>query len=456
MSRSHHTRRLSPLLVGGVVVLAIGLLAPAASASTGATATVTSALQLGGKDNAGTDSSYTYTLTPASGQIRSFNLTAPSGWKFTAITSSPTTGTLALASGNTVIQGRGLSITTSGFQMTFTALAPCADTASAWRTVAKTGAGFTGSSFSVPDVSASLTGHCSAVFTRSPANAAFNDPPNFNGPSENITSVPYTPDTTTNPANAIQVAVTDATGKPRDGIAITLSLSTNPTGATLGGGSSLTAASTGGGLATFPGSPNDITIDTIGQGYKMTPTGSGVVGTESGEFGIYQEGEACGTGSCHASGRAVNSLGHVLTADVSAPSGVTLGAFVSTAVDVLCAGYTSPFSDPPSVVWQYSGSAAQTIVIDISKGMMREILDRGSDHLEFCYDSEGKPFLDKFGQWHWDDPTTPVLGDGIQANGLLPDCNMSLNGTNCIVSETALSGGGREVTVTVDDGKGRI
>jgi hypothetical protein len=452
MSRSHHTRRFSPLLVGGVVVLAIGLLAPAASASTGATATVMSTLQPPDpRGNAGTDSSYTYTLTPASGQIRSFNLTAPSGWKFTAITSSPTIGTLALASANTVIQGRGLSITTSGFQMTFTALAPCADTASAWRTVAKTGAGFTGSSFSVPDVSASLTGHCSAVFTRPPANAAFNDPPNFNGPSENITSVPYTPDTTTNPANAIQVAVTDATDHPRDGIAITLSLSTNPTGATLGGGSSLTATSTGGGLATFSGSPNDITIDTIGQGYRMTPTGAGVVGGESGEFGIYQEGEACGTGSCHASGRAVNSLGHVLTADVSAPSGVTLGVFVSTAVDVVCAGYTSPFTDPPSVVWQYSGSAAQTIVIDISKGMMKEVLDRGSDHLEFCYDSEGKRFTDKFGVLHVPDPET-----GVVPPGLLPDCNMSLNGTNCIVSETALSGGGREVTVTVDDGKGRI
>jgi hypothetical protein len=440
MSRTQHVRRFSPLLVGAAVVAVIGLLAPAASAATSATATVQGDLKL----NAGTDSGYTYTLRPASGQIKSFNLTAPDGWTFTGITSvTPSIGSVLPATTfpTNVLQGRNLAISSStDFVLKFTARAPCADTNSSWKTAAKTNANFTGGSFSVPDVHASVSGSCFAAFTRPPANAAFNDPPTFKGPSQNITSAQYTPNTTSN--NAIQVLVTDAAGSARSGIEITLSLSTNPTKATLSG--SLKATSNGGGYATFPGSPNPITIDTIGQDYEMTPTASGVVGTESGPFDIYQEGEVCGTGSCDASGRSVNNLGHVLTAGVSAPSGIALGVFVSTAVDVECAGYTSPFSDPPSIVWQYSGSDPQRIVVDISKGMMREVLDRGSDHLEFCFDSEGKTFVDKFGSTH---TTTP---------GLLPDCNATSDGTNCIVSETALAGGGRRVVVTVEDGKGRI
>ncbi|HYZ14069.1 MAG TPA: hypothetical protein VFA08_10795 [Actinomycetota bacterium] len=245
---------------------------------------------------------------------------------------------------------------------------------------------------------------------------------------------------------AIQAIVKDGSGAPRPGISVTLAFATNPTGATLAG--SISAVSNGSGVATFDGTCgtcSPITINKIGQGYKLKATGTGVVGTpQTDVFGVYQEGEACTTTPCVVHGHNGNNS---IKTTVSAGAGGDLGTFVSADVNVACAGYTPLTGD--AVVWKYTGGGSQTIVIDLSKSIIRQIVDRGSDHLDFCFDSEGKPFTDKFGDDHWGD-------SGNDTNGLLSDCNTGIDPLNCIVSQTGLNGGGRRVTVIVADGRGKI
>jgi hypothetical protein len=446
--RSIGRRALVPLAAAGLVAV---LLVPAAwAASPSAVATVTTT-----SSGAGTTGPYTYTLTPSSGQIGSFRLTAPTGWAIQGVTSPA-----GLQFTSSTVSGVGQTITSSSpLTVVFTAQASCAVTgpATSWTTLAKSGSNFTGSTFTVNAVGASVTDQCTARFFREPADAAFNT--NTTGPSQNITSVPYTPATSgANAGNAIQVQVEDASGAVRDGVAITLQLTSNPTGATLAG--SLTATSADGGLATFLGSPNPITIDTIGQGYKMTPTNAAlnVMGFEQPDaFGIYQEGEPCPSGSsCTAKG---HSSDNKIRSTVTAPNGVNLGVLVSGQVPLDCAAsvqqeaptYDYLVLSSQVTVWKYVGSSTQTVDVFVDKSIVKTILNRGSAHIDFCFDSEGKTFVDKFGVTHAPDPNT-----GLVQPGLLPDCNTVPVQENCIVSENAAGTGGRMITVTVNDGKGRI
>jgi hypothetical protein len=430
----------TPLIFLGVLLL-IGVLAPAVSAAPGAaTAAVTH-----GTVPAGTTDSYEYTLTPTSVQIRSFNLTAPTGWTIKSVDSAPTGVQLAPGS-TTVIQGRGLTITSSSpLTVVFTAQAPCAAGRVAWTTEAKTGGNFTGAAVSVNPVPASVTENCTAAFVTQPADAEFGA--NTNGPSQNITSVPYTANGTD-----IQAIVKDAKGGLRPDTLVTLAFETNPRGATLAG--PISAESDDRGIATFDGNCDGcspITIDKIGQGYKLKAEGIGVkaIGLEEVlPFGIYQEGEVCTTNPepCVVQGHSGNNR---LTTTVTTPPNGNLGVFVTSEEDVICDGFNSPFTTQAVIVWKYTGDGSQMIVADISKAMMREVLDRGSAHLDFCLDSEGKAFTDKFGDDHWGT-------SGNDTPGLLSDCNTGIDPDTCIVSQTALSGGGRRVTVRVVDGRGRF
>jgi hypothetical protein len=406
---------------------------------------------------AGSTNGYTFSLAPSNGTIGSFNLTAPEGWSIASpLTSAPAGVTLV---SGTQIQGRGLNVgSSSPLVVSFTAQAPCGASSTMWGLVAKSGSNFNGSSFGVDpasSLSTPLSGTCAAAFLagRGPADAAFNGNPK----SENITSVPFTP-----AGAAMQVVVTDATGAARGGISITLTLQCTPPVICGGGGASLsgpvTATSNASGEATFTGSAaNPISVNRMGFGFHLTPTGTGVTGTQSGPFGIFEEGEQCGPGSgsdCTVHG---NSADRRLRANISAntPSG-TLSVLVSGALSLDCgpsipAGYDYAEVSGDIIAWVYTGTGSQTIVVHLDKQLIREVLDRGSAHLDFCYLVEGidpgtglaKSFVDKFGVTHTDTP------------GLLPDCGSGVT-TNCIVSQTGISGGGREVVVKVEDGRGKI
>ncbi len=437
----------TPLILLGVLLL-IGVLAPAVSAAPGAAAaTVTP-----GTVPAGTTGSYTFTLTPTNGQISSFNLTAPSGWTIAPLVSPPAGVTRPTAS---QIQGRSLSISSSSpFSLSFTAQAACSPASATWSVAAKSGPNFNGSSFSVNQPTTTLTGSCTAEFVtgRGPADAAFNG----GIKSQNISSVPYTPG-----GAAMQVLVLDAANprQPRAGIEITLSLLCAPPDSTCApakDGASLTgpvmATSGAGGIATFTGSTsNPIAIDKVGLRYRLDPTGSGIASTPSAEFGIYEEGEICGSTCVVRGGRG----GIDATVTANTPSG-TMGVLVSP-LGLNCATSIPPDYEyePLSsqvVAWKYTGTGSQTISVLVDKAVVHSQTDRGND-LDFCFLVEGnipntttpKSFVDKFG-------VTRTEADGP---GLLPKCTSTIV-EDCILSEKAVQGGNRLVTVTVNDGRGKI
>jgi hypothetical protein len=369
------------------------------------------------------------------------------GWSIVSVDSAPAGVTATSA---TQIQGRSLSIgASSPLTVAFTARAPCGTTNPAWGLVARSGGNFSGNTFTTNVLSTPLSGSCAAAFAagRGPANAAFNGNPR----SENITSAAYTP-----AGAAMQVLVTDAEGAARAGVSITLALRcTAPvvcappaSGADLTG--PVTATSDGAGLATFTGSSsNAIAIDTIGLRYRLEPTGSGVVGTLSAEFGIYEEGEQCPGASCEVHG----SDNHGIDASVSAdtPSG-SLAVLVSNLLDLDCgptipSGYDYRSLSSSVIAWLYTGTGSQTITVLVDKTLLQT--DAGASHLDFCYLVEGidpltglpKTFTDKF-------------GNVTSGPALLPDCNSTIV-RNCILSETAAQGGDRLVTVTVEDGRAK-
>ncbi|HSJ50297.1 MAG TPA: hypothetical protein VLA90_03295 [Actinomycetota bacterium] len=439
---NRRSSKLVPLLAAGLLSIAL-IASPAVAAPPTAVGSVTPS-----SVPAGATTGYSFSLAPSSGTIGSFNLTAPAGWVILSLDSAPAGVTLT---SSTQIQGRGLSVSASSpLAVGFTAQAPCGAASTNWTLAARSGPNFTGSTNGIDpssSLSTALSGTCAAEFVvgRGPADAAFNGNPK----SENITSVPFTPAGT-----AMQVLVTDATGAARSGIAITLTLQCTAPVVCGGSGASLsgpvTATSNASGLATFTGSAaNPISVSQIGFGYHLTPTGTGVTGTQSAPFAIFEEGEQCSSSDCVVRG---NSSNRHLSATIAAntPSG-SLAVLVSGALSLDCgpsipAGYNYKPVSGDIIAWLYTGTGSQTIVVELSKQLIREVVDRGSAHLDVCYlvDVAGKSFVDKFGQLH-------LTGDP----GLLPDCGPGIS-ENCIVSQTAAPGGGRVVTFTVEDGRGKI
>jgi len=423
MKRTRTTVRATLVLS---VVAVIAVLAPGAlAASNAAVGTLPASV------HAGATESYTFTLATTGGSASSFNLNAPSGWSIVAVDSSSQVGVTKASA--TQIQGRSITASASTtLSVSFTAQAPCSAASSAWGLTVKSNGNFNGNAMANDPSSAlstALSGTCTAVFSRAPADSAF-----LNGSPQSITSVAY------NPAGAaIQVLVSDALGSPRSGISVQLGFNANPTSATL---SAPTVSSGADGTATF----SPVTISKSGLKYQLIPNGgAGVTGTASGFFGVYQEEQACGSCTAHGNSNTVHS-----TVTANSTDGGTLAVLVSgvAADQIDCSGTIPSGYDYMPVssdvtIWQYSGNGVQTIVVDLDRSLIKKILNRGSAHIDFCYQADnGKIFTDKFGN----------VGSGP---GLLSDCGPGIT-NNCIVSETGDGNGGRLITATVDDGKGRV
>jgi hypothetical protein len=416
-TRTRKRMILFPLVL--ILLAATATLAPSASAAGTVVGTISPA-----SVPAGASQATSFTIAPTSGQVGSFNLTAPTGWVLSELT--PAAG--VTLDGNQ-IQGRNLGVSSS-LTINFTALAPCSPSSGTWGLVAKSNGNFNGATLGndpASVLSVTLTGTCTATFVTAPADAAFNG----GTKSENITGVPYDP-----AGAAVQAIVKDATGAARAGIAITLLLSGGTSGAALSGPTS--AISDTNGLATFDGTANPLAINKTGLNYVMTPTGSGISGTSSGTFSIFQEGESCTSGqSCEVHGTSTK-----INATISATAGGNLGGSVEP-ISVVAFGACEG-ADPLSeavIVWKYTAQGAQTVAAVVDKSLLRT--NKGSAHIEVCFEVDaGKdPFIDKFGQ--------------TVTKGLLPDCGPGVS-VNCIASETGLNGGGRLIVFTVEDGKGRI
>jgi hypothetical protein len=410
---------LFPLVL--ILLAATASLAPSASAAGTAVGTIGPSSVPAGTTTPDT----TFTIASTSGQIGSFNLTAPAGWVLSSLI--PSAGVTLVSS--TLIQGRNLSVGSTPLTIHFSAQAPCAPSSSSFTLVAKSGPNFNGSNFAVDatGLAVTLTGTCTATFVTAPADAAFN----LGTKSENITGVSYDPT-----GAAVQVVVKDANGTARAGIEITLLLSGGTSGATLSGPVVMT--SDGNGLATFTSTTSSLSISKTGLNYVMTPTGSGISGASSGTFSIFQEGDSCISGqSCEVHGTSTK-----IKATISATAGGNLGGSVEpiTVVAFAACEGANPLSDAV-IVWKYTAQGAQTVAAVVDKSLLRT--NKGSAHIEVCFEVDaGKdPFINKFGQ--------------TVTKGLLPDCGPGIS-TNCINSETGLNGGSRLIVFTVEDGKGRI
>jgi hypothetical protein len=166
---------------------------------------------------------------------------------------------------------------------------------------------------------------------------------------------------------------------------------------------------------------------------------------------VYQEEQGC-NGSCTAHGNS-NDIHSTVTANSQTG---TLSVLVSSVgADVIDCAATVPsgydYKPVSSEVtsWQFTGTGTQTVVVLVDKSLIRKVLNRGSSHIDFCYQADGgKTFFDKF------HPSTDPTSIPTSGPALLPDCNSTIT-NNCIVSETGVNGGDRLITVTVDDGKGR-
>jgi len=395
---------------------------------------------------AGTTTTYTFDLSATSGTVGSFTLDAPSGWTIKSVdSSSQTEGVSVTKESDTQIKGTGLLVNSGNSEeVKFTAIAPCGTSnPTDWTLTANSGTNFDGNAADVDpnsSLSTALTGNCTAMFNenRGPTDSAF-----LGGTTpQNISSVKYTPG-----GPAIQVIVQDASTAPRSGIAISLTLSTNPTSATLTAPTDV--VSDGDGFATFSSSP--VTVSKTGLKYKITPVGGtgvqGVVGTASGFFDVYQEQANC-NGACaaHANSAMIHST---VTANSSTGGIAALVSGVSGDV-INCAstvpvGYNYKPVSAEVTSWQFTGTGAQILSVQVDKSLIKAVFpNRGSAHIDFCYQPDGtKTFVDKFG----------VTKDASHP-GLLSDCTKKIK-INCIISETAIGVGDRIIKVTVEDGKGR-
>jgi len=406
------------------VVALVAVLAPGAMAASNAAVGT-----LPANVPAGATTSTTFTLKTTGGSASSFNLTAPAGFSIQSVDSSSQGGvTLASAS---QIQGRSITASTSTtLSVSFTVQAPCSAAATAWGLAVKSNPNFNGSTMANDPSSAlstGLSGQCTAAFSRAPADAAF-----VGTTAPNITSAAYNQS-----GDSIQVLVKDATGAARPGISVSLNFNANPTNATL---TAPTVTSGSDGLASF----SPVKISKPGLLYQLVPSATGVSATASGFFGVFQDEQACGSCTAHGNSNTVHS-----TVTANSTNGGTLAVLVSgVAADQIDCGPTIPSGydympvSSEVTAWQYTGNGAQTVVVDLDRTLIKKILNRGSAHIDFCYQADnGKTFTDKFGN----------VGSGP---GLLSDCGPGIE-ENCIVSETGDGNGGRLITVTVEDGKGR-
>jgi hypothetical protein len=140
-----------------------------------------------------------------------------------------------------------------------------------------------GTGYSLTASASGLTGATSASFSISAASAS----------ALFFTVQPSNTQTGTAISPAVQVTARDAYGNTATGFngSMTMAIGRNPSGGTLSGTKTVTAAN---GVGTF----SNLQIDRAGNGYSLTVSGSGVSGSESAQFNVQQKPLICLLGIC--------------------------------------------------------------------------------------------------------------------------------------------------------------
>jgi hypothetical protein len=413
--RRHARTRRAAWLVALSFALTV-LVVPPASAAT-LTASLTP-----GSANAGAQTTFTLTVSPSQGSLRSLSLAAPAGFFVGSATSTRGNPNV---SGNQTVNVTGLS----GGQtvtVTITAWPKCTlGLANAW-TLSAVGSGSTTFDPVTLLTDVQQPSSCRLVF----------------GEMADQLTVP--PATTPTPVVVMVQRANGSTDKTFTG-PISLSIEVDPGAddATLTGGGTPTTYVDG--VATFSTS-----LNVAGTGYVLeacNPTingqacntltgGSGQFLSEL--FAVYNSRTDCHGRSCSASASIADQVSTTVSATGQEGTSVKAGVFrVDEAVANLsqldCPGYDEITEVISS--FDFDGSGIKTVVDVISAEQMKEIANQGVSFLQGCFGSSIQ-FRDRSGRLA---PFDETLGLFV---GLLPDCARNKKDVvaPCVVSR---QGGGQ-------------
>jgi hypothetical protein len=406
------------------------LVVPPASAAT-LTASLTP-----GSANAGAQTTFTLTVSPDQGSLRSLSLAAPDGFFVGSATS--TRGNPNVSGNQTVNVTRlsgGQTVT-----VTITAWPKCTpELANTW-TLSAVGGGST--TFDPVTLLTDVTDPSSCKLLFAPI-------------ADMQTGVASTVTVSAVRANnTVDTTYTDE---------ISLSIEKDPgnADATLSGGGATTPTN---GVATF-----SVSLDMAGTGYVLEACSPTINGGEcdpltgnggkflSGLFAVYDDVQPCQAGrSCSARASAPGQVSTEVTANGQNGASIKAGIYAvpasspgsSNPSNLDCAGY----DEITEVIASFdftSEVGLKTIVDTISAEQMKEIANQGVSFLQACFGSS-LPFTDRSGNPAEMDPT---LGLFV---GLLPDCPPNKKNlaafAPCVVSRQGGGSGTGLITMVAAEG----
>jgi hypothetical protein len=429
--RRHARTRKAAWLVALSFALTVLVVPPASAATLTAGLTPRTA-------NAGARTTFTLTVTPSQGSLRSLSLTAPDGFFVGSATSTRGNPTV---SGNRTVDVTG-NLGGQTVTVTITAWPKCTpELDNAW-TLSAVGSGST-----TFDPVTLLTDVLTDVEHPSSCRLVF-------GEMADQLTVP--PATTRTPVVVTVQRANGSTDKTFTG-PISLSIQVDP-GARdamlTGGGTPITYVD---GVATFSTS-----LNVAGTGYVLeacNPTingqacdpdtgGSGQFLSEL--FAVYNSRTDCHGRSCSASASIADQVSTTVSANGQEGTSVKAGVFrvdetVANLSQLDCPGYDEITEVISS--FDFNGSGIKTVVDVISAEQMKEIANQGVSFLQGCFGSS-LPFKDRSGN---DADFDETLGLYV---GLLPDCapNKKNVVAPCVVSRQGGGNGTGLFTYVAADG----
>jgi len=397
-----------------VLVIAAALAVFVVAAAPGATARSTKRVGVDVTPHdvpGGSTQTFTIVMTnkAALAHVGSADITAPAS--FSVLSASTPQGTATIS--GQVISFDGLDVPPDGtLSVEVVAKLGCTPKTATWDAdVFQVGSGSIFDLTAASDLSTTISGDCTLVFLKQPADAAVGQP---------ITNVDVDPT-----AGPVKVAFYDGNGDKVEGSSapITIAIGSNPGGGTLSGTTTQSAVD---GVASF----DDLSIDLEGDGYTLVASSPGFTSATSDPFNIVGDGEVCTGSGCSAT----TTDGTTTVTVNTRGTGIVEVSLGDDGLD--CADYTEVTA---TMTFSSTTDFRKKITAVVGPPLARP---KSQGRFEVCY-SSGTPFIDKSGE--------------LVTTGLLAHCRAARPNPPCVVSVTY---GTDAVTVVflapAGDPKGRL